>query len=62
MSKEIKIIEDSESEMLQMTIEDECIFEGNYWDFDRSGENFRRLFEYLGFKVSLEEKDYDTWY
>ena len=58
----IKITEDRSSEMLRIECGDKCLFEGNYWDFDRCGKSFKELFENMGLQVELEEKDYDFWY
>lgn len=58
----IKITEDSNSEMLRIEINNKCIFEGNYWDFDRSGNGFKKMLEKIGYNVQLIEKDYDEWY
>ncbi len=59
--KNIKIIEDSNNEMLKIEINGKCIFEGNYCDFDRSGSAFKDLFERIEFSVKLIEKNYDEW-
>jgi len=58
----IKITEDSESEMLKIETETECLFEGNYWDFNRGGSSFKEFFESMGIEVELEEKEYNKWY
>lgn len=58
----IKITEDIYSEMLRIEYKDECIFEGNYSDFDRSGEGFKKLFKSMKLKVEIVNKDYDEWY
>lgn len=58
----IKITEDIYSEMLRIEYKDECIFEGNSYDFDRSGEGFKKLFKRMKLKVETVDKDYDEWY
>jgi hypothetical protein len=58
----IKITEDRGTEMLRIETETKCLFEGNYWDFDRCGSAFKELLESVGADVKLEEKDYNTWY
>lgn len=47
----------SESEeMIQIINQDgKVVFGGNYWDFDSSPEGFKRLFESLGLKVSMDD-------
>jgi hypothetical protein len=47
----------SESEeMIQIINQDgKVVFSGNYWDFDRSPEGFKNLFELLGLKVSMDD-------
>lgn len=46
---------DSE-EMIQIINQDgKVVFGGNYWDFDRSPKGFKRLFESLGLKVSMDD-------
>lgn len=49
---------DDDTEMLSITntIDDECVFYGNYWDFNRGPENFRQLFERLGLEVELKKR------
>jgi hypothetical protein len=59
MDNKVVITEDSSSEMLRITVGDECLFEGNYWDFNRDGTTFKRLFKSIGAEVELVEKDYD---
>lgn len=59
--KNIKITEDSTTEMLRIEIDNECIFEGNYWDFDRSGDGFKKILDKIGCNVELVEKDYNEW-
>lgn len=58
----IKITEDPHSEMLRIEFKDNCIFEGNYHDFDISGEGFKKLFKRMKLKVETVYKDYDEWY
>jgi hypothetical protein len=63
MSKtRVIITEDSDSEMLRIETETHCLFEGNYWDFNRSGSTFKELLEDVGCDVVINEKDYDEWY
>ena len=62
MEKKVVITEDSSSEMLRITVGKKCLFEGNYWDFNRDGGSFKELFEAVGAEVELTEKDYDEWY
>jgi hypothetical protein len=47
----------SESEeMIQIINKDgKVVFGGNYWDFDRSPEGFKRLFESLGLNVTMDD-------
>ncbi len=47
----------SESEeMIQIINKDgEVVFGGNYWDFDRSPEGFKSLFESLGINVTMDD-------
>ena len=46
------------TEMLSISKEDgECLFHGNYWDFDRSGLGFKKLLEELGHEVKLTMED-----
>ena len=43
-------------EMIQIINQDgKVVFGGNYWDFDRSPQGFKRLFESLGIKVSMDD-------
>jgi hypothetical protein len=59
----VLITEDRSSEMLKIVKEDGTfLFEGNYWDFNRDGGSFKKLFEAVGVEVELTEKDYDEWY
>ena len=58
----VKITEDSSSEMLKIETETHCLFEGNYWDFDRCGAAFKEMLESVGCDVEIIEKDYDEWY
>lgn len=58
----VKITEDSSSEMLKIETDTECLFEGNYWDFTRSGSSFKEMLEAVGAEVELTEKDYNDWY
>jgi len=47
----------SESEeMIQIINKDgEVVFGGNYWDFNRSPEGFKSLFESLGINVTMDD-------
>ncbi len=47
----------SESEeMIQIINKDgKVVFGGNYWDFNRSPEGFKRLFESLGINVTMDD-------
>jgi len=58
----IEITEDKSNKMISIYVLDKCLFEGNYWDFDRSGKGFKKLFESAGIKVEIEEKPYEEWY
>lgn len=59
----IKILNDEESEMIRIIdAEGKVVFEGNHWDFDRTGWDFGDLFGSLGLEVELEEKPYEEWY
>jgi hypothetical protein len=62
MGKKVFITEDSESEMLLIKTENEYLFEGNYWDFNRCGSAFKEMLEAVGCEVVLEEKEYSEWY
>jgi len=43
-------------EMIQIINQDgKVVFGGNYWDFNRNPESFKRLFESLGLKVSMDD-------
>ena len=57
----ITIVEDEDSEMLQIKAGNKWLFEGNYWDFDRCAEGFAEMFELLGHEVEIIEKPYDDW-
>lgn len=60
--KKIIIKEDQDCEMMSITTsEGECLFYGNYWDFNRTGDSFKSLFEKLGFDVKLTETEYSNW-
>ena len=50
--KEIKIEFCPETEMLTIIYGEKIIFDGNYWDFDRSPNNFKKFLEDLDFKVN----------
>ncbi len=59
----IKITEDPDCDMLQITTEDgQCLFEGNYSDFSRNAAGFAKLFELMNIDVSVDIKSYDDWY
>lgn len=58
----IKIIEDSSSEMIQISYNDKCIFEGNFHDFPRDSEGFYKLFKQMDLNVEVIEKNYENWY
>jgi len=47
----------SESEeMIQIINKDgKVVFGGNYWDFNRSPNGFKRLFESLGLNVTMDD-------
>ena len=60
---EIVITQDTSCEMLKIETSDgKYLFEGNEWDFNRSGDSFKKLFEDAGLKVKLIEKNYSDWY
>jgi len=60
MSKKIIIKEDTSCDMLTIELKNEsenkCLFHGNYWDFNRDGEEFKRLFEAIGLEVEYIEE------
>jgi len=59
----IVIIEDSHSDMLRISVDGKCLFEGNTWDFNRDGKTFRDFFLAIGIgDVTLMDKEYDKWY
>jgi len=58
----IKITEDTDSEMTKIERDGECVFEGNYWDLNTDGGSLECLFGKMGLKVELIEKDYEDWY
>jgi hypothetical protein len=44
--------------MLNIVTEDgKCLFYGNEWDFDRSGNNFKKLLEKLNIEVEIINDD-----
>lgn len=51
---------DYDTEMLRIVIEEKCIFEGNFWDFDRPEDILKILKTTTN--VELIEKEYDFWY
>jgi len=58
MTKKIIIEQDENLNMLSIrTAEDISIFYGNEWDFDRSGNSFKKLFEKLGLEVEILDVD-----
>lgn len=58
----IKITEDLESDMLRIEYNNKCIFEGNFTDFNRSGEGFKNLFRRMDLDVEVIQEVYDNWY
>jgi hypothetical protein len=58
-TKKITITDDKSNEMLTIkTAEGEVLFDGNYWDFDRSGEFIKDLLTKMGVDVTLSTKTY----
>lgn len=56
----IKILQDGD--MLSIKHENGVsLFYDNETDFDRSGENFKQLFEKLNFDVEIIVKPYEEW-
>lgn len=54
MIKKIIIKQDTSCEMLSISTEDgTCLFYGNAWDFNISGENFKYLFEKIGLETEI---------
>lgn len=55
--KKAKVIieDDFENEMLSMVADNgKSLFYGNYWDFNRNGENFKSLFQKLDIEVDFK--------
>ena len=57
----VVITNDSTCEMLRIMCDDDCLFEGNYWDFEQSDTSFKKLLEAVGCEVQVNEKDYEEW-
>lgn len=57
----IKITEDTSCEMIKIEFNGKCIFYGNYTDFPRNSEGFKKLFENIGITCEVEQSDYDDW-
>lgn len=56
----VLIEEDSSCEMLWILNEEgNCVFSGNQWDLDRSGDSLKSLFKDLGLEVDLVEVNAD---
>jgi len=51
---EIIIEQDKSCDMLSINTSDKiCLFHGNVWDFNASGDTFKKLFEKLDIKVRV---------
>ena len=51
---EIIIKQDKSCDMLNISTTDNvCLFHGNVWDFDASGDTFKKLFEKLDIKTKI---------
>ena len=55
MTKEVLIKDDSNNSMMSISVGDNCLFYGNYWDFDRSAIGLKELLEQMGLAVTIEE-------
>jgi len=58
----IDIIYDSKCEMMRICKDGKCIFEGNFWDFDRNPKGIQEFINNLGLQNKIEELNYDKWY
>lgn len=59
MEKKVTITSCESDEMLWIEYNGKTIFSGNVWDFDRSAEGFKYLFQALGIEVEVVEKESD---
>lgn len=56
----IQIWEDVNSEMVRIDVDDECKFEGNFWDLpSTSGSGLSDVLDMLGVAHELGEYEYD---
>lgn len=51
--KKVKISYNPDEEMMSITTEDETLFYGNYWDFDRSPKQLAKFLKKIGVDVHL---------
>jgi hypothetical protein len=58
MTKSVKFRVDDLSEMLEVYIDDKCVRNGNFWDFDFVND-VPDLLKTLGVPVTVEEYEYD---
>lgn len=56
----IQILEDVNSEMVQICVDGECKFEGNFWDLpSTSGSGLSDVLDMLGVEHELGEYEYE---
>lgn len=55
----VRILKDENVEMMKVFYKNDLIFEGNYWDFDRSPEFLLKFLKKLKVDVSLNDYLYD---
>ena len=54
----IKILDDPSCEMMEIYKDDDCIFCGNYWDFDYSPIGIKDFLKELGLNVTRKKYKY----
>ena len=52
---QVLIEDDTDNAMMSISFNGECLFDGNYWDFDHSSDGLKKLLEQMGLAVTIEE-------
>lgn len=55
----IVIKDDEGCEMMEIWQDGDCLFAGNYWDFDATPSGIASLLDSLGLDLSLEDYEYE---